>query len=261
MKLFLAVLTLSLTACTAQPPAPDIVHGHKIAQIQGCISCHGDKLDGHLVEENPQFALLWSSNLSRLLPRLDDAVVERTLRTGLRPDGSALWFMPTYIHARLSPADMRDLIGWMRTIPATGVDHPPMKRGPQFAAALEQGMQDSAAQAAELAARAAVDVGTAHARGRYLAQIACSECHGPDLQGARNPEPGQPPDLSVASAYDAAQFHTLLRTGRGLGGRDLGEMTQYGPERFIGLSDQEIDQIREYLIARSLKVGARKNGV
>ena len=251
MRAWIGAVSLSLAACTASPPATDLAHGRGIAQIEGCISCHGEKLEGHLGEEDPQFARAWSSNLSRLLPRWNDAMVEQTLRSGRRPDGSALWFMPTYVHARLSPADMRDLIAWLRTVPATGVDHPPLKRGPQFSAALAHGMQDSAAQAARLAPRAAADVGADHARGRYLAQIACSECHGPDLHGAREPEPGQPPDLAAAAAYDPAQFRTLLRTGRGLGGRDLGEMTRYGPERFVGLTDEEIDNLRDYLVARS----------
>jgi mono/diheme cytochrome c family protein len=242
---------LSFAASTPSHRPPDVAHGRRIAQIEGCISCHGEKLDGHLFEDNAQFALAWSSNLSRMLPRMNDATMERSLRTGRRSDGSAMWFMPTYVHARLSPADMRDLIAWMRTVPASGKDHPPLKRGPQFAAALAQGLQDSATQAARLASRSAADVGANHMRGRYLAQIACSECHGPDLRGARGAVPGQPPDLSVAAAYDRAQFRSLLRTGRGLGGRTLGEMTQYGPERFIGLTDQEIDQIHRYLVARA----------
>ncbi|QQV78025.1 c-type cytochrome [Sphingomonas aliaeris] len=251
MRTLIGAAALSLASCTVSSPVPDPVHGRQIAQIEGCISCHGDRLDGHLVEEDAQFAIAWSSNLSRLIPRWDDAAVERTLRSGRRPDGSALWFMPTYVHARLSQTDMRDLIAWMRTVPATGVDHPPLKRGPQFAVALEHEMQDSATQAARLAPRAPAAAGADHARGRYLAQIACSECHGPDLHGARDPEPGQPPDLAAAAAYDPEAFRTLLRTGRGLGGRDLGEMTQYGPERFVGLTDVEIDEIHHYLVARS----------
>jgi mono/diheme cytochrome c family protein len=251
VRAWIGAVVLSLAACAASPPMPDLAHGRHVARIEGCISCHGEKLDGHLVEDEAQFALAWSSNLSRLLPRWSDAMVEQTLRSGRRPDGSAMWFMPTYVHARLSPADMHDLIGWLRTVPATGVDHPPLKRGAQFAAALTHGLQDSATQAARLASRVAADVGPKHARGRYLAQIACSECHGPDLRGVREPEPGEPPDLAVAAAYDPAQFRVLLRTGRGLGGRDLSDMTKYGPERFAGLTNEEIDQLHNYLVARS----------
>jgi cytochrome c553 len=253
VRAWIGAVALSLAACTASLSAPNLAHGRRVAQIEGCISCHGEKLDGHLVEDDARLALAWSSNLSLLLPRWNDATVERTLRSGRRPDGSAMWFMPTYVHARLSPADMRDLIGWLRTVPMTGHDHPPLKRGSQFEAALAHGMQDSAAQAARLAPRAAIDVGAEHARGRYLAQIACSECHGPDLHGVSKPQPGQPPDLAAAAAYDPAQFRALLRTGRGLGGRDLGEMTQYGPERFAGLTDEEIEQLHDYLVTRSQK--------
>lgn len=244
-------VTLILAASPSFAAEPDLSHGRRIAQIEGCISCHGEKLDGHLVQDDPQFALVWSSNLSRLLPFWSDAILERTLRSGRRPDGSPMWFMPTFVHSRLSATDMRDLIAWLRTIPPTGNSHPPLKRGNQFAPALAHGMQDAAAQAVRLAPRTATDVGAKYARGRYLAQIACSECHGPDLRGARETSPGQPPDLTIGAGYDRYQFRTLLRSGRGLGGRSLGDMTQYGPERFIGLTDHDIEQLREYLVARS----------
>lgn len=241
----------ALVAMGAAARRADLSHGKRIAQIEGCVSCHGAKLDGHLFEENPDFAIAWSSNLSRILPRRTDAQIERTLRTGRRPDGTALWFMPSFVHARLSAADMRDLIAWLRTVPPSGSDHPAIKRGPRFAAAVAQGMPDSAAQVTRLAGRAPADLGPAHARGRYLAQIACAECHGPALTGARVPGPGEPPDLTVAAAYDAAAFRSLLRTGKGIGGRDLGDMTRYGPERFVGLTDSDVAAIRAYLVARA----------
>lgn len=72
----------------------------------GCTSCHGTALEGHLFEEDPAFALAWSSNLSRILPRRTDAQIDATLRSGRRPDGSALWFMPTFAHRQISPDDI-----------------------------------------------------------------------------------------------------------------------------------------------------------
>ena len=84
--------------------------------------------------------------------------------------------MPTYVHARLSRADMRDLIAWLRTVPRRVLTIRHEKRGPQFAAASTHEMHDAASQAGRLAPRAAANVGAEHARGRYLAQIACREC-------------------------------------------------------------------------------------
>lgn len=242
-----------LAAVTGCSQRGDPARGERIATITGCTSCHNKTLDGHLFEENPQFALAWSSNLSRILPRWTDAQVERTLRTGKRPDGSALWFMPTFAQQRLGPDDMRDLVAWLRTGPSSGVDHPPIKRGPLFAQALAAGMQDSAATAVRLAGRAPVDAGPHFAQGRYLAQIACAECHGPDLKGPKEPQAGDPPDLSVAAAYSPAAFGRLLRTGIAASGKPAGLMAQEAPKRLSALSDEEVNAIRDHLVVRAGK--------
>ena len=110
-----AVLALLVLAACSRAPAADVAHGKRLATVMGCVSCHGPKLDGHLFEENPAFAVTWSSNLSRILPDWSEAQIEATLRTGRRPSGSALWFMPTFAQSQLSASDMRDLVGYLRT--------------------------------------------------------------------------------------------------------------------------------------------------
>lgn len=250
MRRSIAILValLSLTAC---PPRGNATHGQRIATLTGCVSCHGKKLDGHLFEENPQFALAWSSNLSRILPRWSDAEIAAALRRGRRPDGSALWFMPTFVHAHLSDADMRDLIAWLRTVPPSGTLHPPIKRGPQFAVAMQHGFEDSASQAKRLATRLPVDVGAKTARGRYLASIACAECHGPDLTGPRDPRPGDPPDIGAGAAYTDAAFARLLHDGIRQDGEPAGLMAQEAPKRLRALTAEDVRAIKAYVNARA----------
>ena len=240
---------LLLAACSG--PRGDIEHGKRLATITGCISCHGPKLDGHLFEENPAFALAWSANLSRRLPGYSDAQIDATLRSGRRPDGSALWFMPTFTHRVLSAGDMRDVIAWLRTVPPTGSDHPPIKFGPEAKAALAMGFADSAAQAERLARREPAALDKQTEQGRYLTRIACAECHGPDLVGPKNPQVGDPPDLSVVAGYSVAQLTTLLRTGVAPGGRKVGFMSEEAPKRLSALTDAEIAAIHAYLTARA----------
>lgn len=266
--LTIAALALALTGgCTRGPntEAAVLAHGHHLATVMGCMSCHGSKLDGHLFEEDPKVALAWSSNLSRLLPRWSDRQIETTLRTGVRPDGSALWFMPTFAQSRLSREDMTALIAWLRSVPPTGVDHPRMKTGPVFAQMVAAGFTDSAAQAKRVARRAPADLGPAHAKGRYLASLACAECHGPDLKGARDPHPGDPPDLVVAAAYTPAAFARLLKTGMKHDGRAANEMREEAPKRLSALGPREVEDIRAYLVARagapiSAPAGSRRSG-
>ncbi|NJR80252.1 c-type cytochrome [Sphingomonas corticis] len=253
MRLFVLMATLVLAACAPAPAAnrADAAHGRRLATVMGCVSCHGERLDGHLFEENPAFALAYSSNLSRILPRWSDAQIAATLRTGRRRDGTALWFMPTFAQAPLTDADMRDLIAWLRTVKPTGTDHPGIVKGPQWAVALGHGFSDSAAQATRLAARAPLDAGGATATGRYLARIACAECHGPDLKGPKDPQPGDAPDLVVAAGYTPADFRRLLRTGEAAGGRQVGLMSQEARHRLHALTDAEIGAIHAYLSARA----------
>ena len=80
---------------------------------------------------------------------------------------------------------------------------------------------------------------------------ACSECHGSDLTG--DPLAGSP-DLSMAAAYELADFSKLMRTGKGAGGRDLGLMSEVAKGRFAHFTEDEIAAIHAYLVARSEKV-------
>ena len=77
------------------------------------------------------------------------------------------------------------------------------------------------------------DAGSEHARGRYLVRSTCVECHGMGLGGMKA-TPGAPPipDLSlIISAYSADEFHHLMKTGKGLGDRDLGLMRKRPAKR------------------------------
>lgn len=247
---------LLLAGCGTTRPSADIDHGHRLATVMGCTSCHGAKLDGHLFEEDPQFALAWSSNLSRILPRWSDRQIEQVLRSGRRPDGSVLWFMPTFAQRQISDDDLRDLIAWLRTVPPSGTGHPPIRRGPMFAVAIEHGFQDSAAQAERLKARQPVVLDDRFRQGRYLATIACAECHGPELSGPRDPRPGDPPDLSIAAAYTPGEFARLLTTGINRNGQPAGDMAQEARKRLSSLTRQEMAAIQAYLVARAAVPGS-----
>ena len=80
--------------------------------------------------------------------------------------------------------------------------------------------------------------------GRYLAMTACTECHGLDLRGF----PGDDaPGLRVVAGYPDEAFEALLRTGRGLGDRELGLMGEVALSRFQHFTDEEIGALRAWL--------------
>ncbi len=138
------------------------------------------------------------------------------------------------------------------SVPPTGTDHPPLRRGPQFAVALKQGMQAAPDEAARLAARNPPKI-AGHARGRYLTILACGACHGPDLKGPKAQGPGAPPDLSVAAAYSPDDFARLLKIGRRADGSPAGFMAEEVPKRLTALTADEVTAIHGYLKARAAR--------
>jgi cytochrome c553 len=84
------------------------------------------------------------------------------------------------------------------------------------------------------------------AYGHYLAMNVCSECHGVDFEGLE----GFTPPLSVVRAYDREQFGRLMSEGIGLGGRDLGLMSEVAQTRFSALEDHEVDDLYAFLQSR-----------
>ena len=92
------------------------------------------------------------------------------------------------------------------------------------------------------------------ARGRYLVMTACTECHGPKLQGL---DIVKAPSLLVAAAYSQDDFAKLMRTGVGVGNRNLGLMAEVAQMRFVAFTDEEVDAVRTYLDAFVKEGGTR----
>lgn len=228
--------------------------GGGIARALGCTDCHGRTLAGKTMFDNPAVATLWSSNLSRVLPRYSDAQLERVLRAGVRPDGTKLWYMDAAPYAVMTATDMRDLIAWLRTVKPTGVEHPRLKPGPRWAKIVADGLVKPAADTlGEALAKPPAAYGDALDRGRYVARTQCAGCHEPDLRGVREARAGDPPDLAVVAGYPLGAFRTLIRTGKGLGGREVGEMSQASRQRLAGMPDSDVRALHAYLTTWAMR--------
>ncbi len=84
-------------------------------------------------------------------------------------------------------------------------------------------------------------------------------CHASDLAGTPPGSFHPTPDLAVAAAYDRADFHTLMRSGKALGGRELGLMSQTARNNFSAFTDAEVDALYDYLVARSAALSASQS--
>jgi cytochrome c553 len=230
--------------------AADIAEGRRIAQLTGCLHCHGDNLAGTVVDDIPNFVRLVAPNISTVLPKYSDAQLATVLRQGVKPDGASVLFMPSEMFRHLRDEDLARLIGYLRTVPPAteGVQEKTQLR-PIARLILAKGDFKPAASAIPSlpAAVTSFDASDPVSHGRYLTMKLCSECHGQDLQGFA---PINSPALAVAKGYSAEQFARLMRDGIGSGERQFPLMTPTSKARFVHLRDEEVSALYAFLQSR-----------
>ena len=235
-------------AMLARPAPAEAVRGAHLAAIYGCTDCHGDDLRGRPYSHPDPFRRVTSANLTQKARIYSDGDLARVIRIGLTPRGESVEFMPSSAFARMSNADVAAIIAHIRSLPPGGADEPAWDLGwkarwqlatHRFAPGVEF--------FADSLRLAPLDLGPETAAGRRIVSVACTECHGGDLKGQK----GGPPDLIIAGAYDPADFRRLMRTGVAAGGRQVGMMSAVARRRFSHLSDDEVEAIRLYLVARA----------
>lgn len=229
--------------------AASIERGRRIARTRGCFGCHGQQLEGRDFGEPwdwPERAV--APNLAAYAKRHDAAALEAAIRQGIGAGGRALVSMPSYNFARLSDEDTAALIAFLKAAPVVEKPLPrPALGWPvrwDYARGAETHMAHWVAAVPELRVDPAAEPQRAH--GEYLAMTMCNECHGLDLRGAGLWDPVTP-DLAIVAAIGRDDFETLVRTGVGVGGRDLGLMALVAPNRFASLSEDELDALHLHL--------------
>ena len=227
--------------------ATQIAEGRRIAQLGGCLHCHGENLAGGVVEDIPNVVRMVAPNVSALLPGYNDTQLATVLRTGVKPDGKSVLFMPSEMFRHLSEADLARLIAYLRTVPVTaeGVQEKTEVRilGRLI---LAKGDFKPAASNIELlpVPVANFDANDPVSRGHYLAMNACTECHGQDLEGVATIGA---PALGVTKGYSLEQFTRLMQDGVGLGERQFKLMSPTARARFTQFKPDELAAVYAYL--------------
>jgi len=235
-------------------PASDaaaVARGAHLAVVTGCTDCHERDLTGHWFDDVPD-STIWSRNLTILSHQLTDAQLEAAIRQGIRPDGQSVVIMPSGEYRGLSDRDLADVVAYLRSLKPKGDVTPEPRYGLMLRAGLLMGKLKTDKEYSRTD-KPSLDMGPKYARGRYLAAVACAECHSSDFA----PRPDQffrTPDLSLVAAYDRADFFKLMRTGKAAGDREVGFMSRTARTRFAHFSDDEINAIYDYLAARGRKM-------
>jgi cytochrome c553 len=227
-------------------PRGDASEGRRLAAIVGCTDCHREDLGGRLFLSIPNVADLVGPDLSRVRAKYDDAGLLRVLRAGVKRDGYYALGMPGYMQQRLNDREAADIIAFVRSVPPA--PNPtteatrtwPLGRLGVLLGKYHAYEGDAPESAAVLRDRAETRVG------RHLVQVACTECHGKQLEG--DAIIGAPA-LAIARAYTLGQFRTLMRSGVTMAGTrsKSGLMSKVAVQRFSHLSDAEIADIHAWL--------------
>ena len=234
--------------------------GRRLATtISKCSDCHSADFGGGVFIDAPPVATLYASNLTRgrggVSGLLSDLDWERAIRHGVKPDGSALLFMPSQEFQHISDEDMAALIAYLKTLPPVDREVGRNSVGPIGRILFAKGeLQLVPAEIVNHAAAhpAPVPMGVSVAYGQYIAEIGgCKGCHGPGLSGGHIP--GTPPEWKPASNitptgighYTEEDFFRALREGKRPGGVPIDSLM---PFRFTrDMTDDEIRAVYLFL--------------
>lgn len=226
---------------SSAPPNP--VEGERMARIVGCLSgCHGDQGQGG-VEKIAGIRRVTAPTLSHVLPQYSDEELVRLIRYGVKRNNRSAVGMNSLSMWALGDDDLANIIARLRQLPQTH----PVEREQRFGLGsrikLIKGVwQVSADQVDRTVPRwGELPRTTPFERGRYLASIVCSECHGLDLRGYAL-EGG--PSLAIIAAYELEQFREFARTAISVTGRKIDKMS-WLPD--IPFRDDEIADLYVFL--------------
>ena len=111
--------------------ADAVARGKRLADLTGCTDCHREDLRGGLfADEGWLHGRYYASNLTRKARMYSDEDLARIVRDGVRPDGRGVMAMPSMGFVRLTDAEMADIVAFVRSLPAGGIEQPDHYIGP-----------------------------------------------------------------------------------------------------------------------------------
>lgn len=231
-----------------------IARGEHLANyVSVCVDCHGAKLEGGIVVDDPALGRIVAPNLTTgqggVGGELTDADFVRVLRYGILPDGRSAQVMPSDDYQYLSDADLAAIIAYVRSVPPQDNTLPANAIRPLGRTLLTFGQLPilmAERVNTQLDPPATVEASVSLEYGQYLGRIAgCTGCHGPGLSGG--PIPAAPPDWPQAAnltpsgevgEWTEADFINTIRTGVNPAGKTLvKEMPWF---RYRSMTDDEL---------------------
>lgn len=224
-----------------------LAEGGRQARIHGCYnSCHGSGAGGKMFSDSLLGISLPAPNLTKLAHEFSIAEFERSVRQGIKQDGTAVHFMPAPMYYNLSDQQLSQIIAFLRRLPQEETELDERSFGLSYRWSLLQGdervIPDEVVKVPYIGE---LDLSDPLSHGKYLAMTTCAQCHGATLNGRS--DWGQPPSLEVTTVYSYADFRHLLTFGEAIGGRDVGAMRTASKKRFSNFTKDEMEHLYLYL--------------
>ena len=245
--------TYEITPALTSVPSDSasIARGSHLASIHACRYCHGDNLEGKILDDVPPFRLA-PPNLTPgkggIGPSYSDADWDRAIRHGVSPEGRALLVMPAEFFNGMADEDAAALIAFLKTLPPVDNEVPPTEFHTLGRILAGAGPLDPVQFIKATRGRAtAPPPGPTLEYGDYLAHITCIGCHGPDLRGGPSPNPEVPgSDLAAVGSWSYDDFANTMRTGERPSGAAMDPANMPWPA-FAAMTDDELRALHTYL--------------
>jgi len=239
--------------------AEHVTRGERLARSRGCMDCHGADGAGQTFLRAMPVMELRPANITRggATAPWQGRDWTRAVRHCVRPDGSAIPFMPCEDYRFLDDRDLGDIVAFLRSLPASSNQPGPSQIGPVGRVLFLKGdLPYLVAERIDHAATVppAPPAGPTVAYGRYLA-AGCTGCHGAHFSGGKIP--GTPPEWPPAAnitpdpatgiaAMTEAQFVAAVTRGQTRDGRTINP-TFMPWRQFALLTPDEVAALWRYL--------------
>lgn len=240
------------------PEQPSAERGQRLSILNGCQGCHGTH--GRVFLDVPALGRLIAPDLARSAAHYSNAELAVLIRAGIKRDGTSTLVMPVNAMSALADQDVADLIAWLRALKPEGqTETATTTIAPLGRFLILTGVFPfSADMPRDPAPPAAHPVAPLVVVGEYLVKTTCAHCHALDEERELKPGLKTPPVRAMTQSYDLAQFTLLLRTGKAIGDREVGLMSEVSRDGFSHLTDEEIAAIHAYLNAPETHTTAGK---
>ena len=236
------------TRSVLQASRPEAVErGKRLSQVFGCYKgCHGADMEGKLFFEKFGVAKLIAPNLTTAVEKFTRSELEAIIRQGIRPDGTSVIAMPSASFSGMTDRDYSAIVAFIEQYPRQDQEWGTSSFGLLARFGLVNGEFTPEAANERIAPIESQELQDPLNLGEYIAMNACSECHGLDLEGIGS----FTPSLVIAKGYSLEDFKILMTTGKGVGDRDLGLMSEVAVGRFNQMTDEEVESLHQFLQSR-----------